>query len=100
MAGPCACHSPCLNSFHTGKDKLADAALTKRSRTLTPTLAVSCALTTTPVTAPTIALSLDNKLFKQFIKVYLEAHVPVQSTAEVDLKPYEQPLKAQFLDLY
>ena len=37
------------------------------------------AFTPAPVTALAAALSLDNKLFKQFIKIYLEVPVPAQT---------------------
>ena len=90
MAGPRACRSPCRNPPSVGEDELAGAAPTEGSGTPTPTPVVS--------RAPTVAPSLDNKLFKQFMKAYLEAQVPGQT--EVDPKPCEDPLKAQFPDLY
>ena len=58
---------------------------------------MSRAPTPAPVTVPAIAPSSNNKLFKQFIKVYLETRVPGQ--IEIDPKPPELPLKAQFLNL-
>ena len=98
MARPSACRSSYWNSSSNGKDELAGAAITKSSGTPTPTLVVSRALTPAPATAPTAALSLDNKLFKQFMKVYLEAQVP--SGTKVDPKSRKQTLKARFLDFY
>ena len=53
-----------------------------------PTIALATASATTPL--------LDNKLLKQFMKAYLEAHMPGQT--EVDPKPCKQPLKLQFPD--
>ena len=94
MARPCAYCSPWQNSFPAGKNELADAASTKGNSTPIPTLAVSHILTS----ALHIALFLDNKLFKQFIKLYLEAQVSGQIKA--DSKPRKQPFKTQFSDLY
>ena len=73
MAGPCACHSPCLNPHHACKDELAGAAPTEGSETLIPTRVVLRAPIPAPAIAPAIALSLDNELFKPFMKVYLKA---------------------------
>ena len=98
MAGPCACYSPRQNLPPTRKDELAGAAPTEGSGTPTPTPVVFCAPTPALATAPTIASSSDNKLFKRFMKAYLEAQVPSQT--EVDPKPRKQPLKARFPDLY
>ena len=94
MAGPRACYNPCWNPPLTGEEELAGAAPTESSKIPTLTLAVSRAITS----APTIALSSDNKLFKQFIKAYLEAHVLGQ--IEVDSEPRKQLLKARFADFY
>ena len=98
MAGPRACRSLRRNSSPTGKDELAGAAPTEGGGTPTPTLVESRAPTLAPVTAPAIAPSSDNKLFKQFMKVYLEAQMPGQT--EVDLESCKQPFKARFPDLY
>ena len=98
MAVPHACRSLCRNFFFTGKDKLAGVASIEGGGTPISILIVSHALTFALATTPTIAPSLDNELFKQFIKAYLEAQVPGQT--EVDPKPCKQPLKAQFPDLY
>ena len=98
MAGPCAYCSPRRNPPPAGKDKLAGAASTKGSGTLTPTPVVSRALTPAPATSPAVAPSSDNKLFQQFMKAYLEAQVPGRT--EVDPKPCKQPLKARLPDLY
>ena len=88
MAGSYACCNFCWNPSLTAKDKLASAAPTKDSSTPTPTSAVSHALTTAPAIAP----FSDNKLFKQFIKAYLDLQVPGQ--IKVNSKPCKQPLKA------
>ena len=69
MARPYTCYSSCRNPLPAVEDELANAAPTEGSSTSTPSPAVSC--TSTPI--PTIALSSDNKLFKQFMKAYLEA---------------------------
>ena len=98
MAGLRACRSPCWNPPPTGKDKLAGATSTEGSGTPTPTPVVLRAPTPTSATAPAAAPSSDNKLFKQFMKAYLEAQVPGQ--IEVVLEPCEQPLKARFPDFY
>ena len=94
MSGPCTCCSARWNAPPAGEDKLAGAAPTEGSNTPILTSAVSRAWTP----APAIALSLDNKLFKQFMKAYLEAQMPGQ--IEVDSESCKQPLNAQFLDLY
>ena len=98
MAGTRACRSPCRNFLPANKDKLAGAALTKGSNTATPTPVVSCTPTPALATAPTIAPSSNNKLFKQFMKAYLEAQIIGQT--KVDSKPRKQSLKAWFPDLY
>ena len=72
MAGPRACRSLWRNPSPAGKDELVGAAPTGGSKTPTPTTSVSRA----PTPAPAIILSSDNKLFKQFMKAYLEAQVP------------------------
>ena len=73
MAGSCACHSPRCNLFSAGENELAGAAPTEGSGTPTPTPNVFHAPTPAPATALAAALSSDNKLFKQFMKAYLEA---------------------------
>ena len=98
MAGPRACRSPRWNSPPASEDELASAALTEGSSTPTPTAVVSHAPTPALATALAAAPSSDNELFKQFIKVYLEAQVLGQ--IKVDSKPRKQPLKAWFPDLY
>ena len=85
MAGPCASRSFCWNPLPAGKDELAGATLTESSGTPTPIPVVSRAPNHAPATVPTAALSLDNKLFKQFMKVYLEAQMPGQT--EIDPEP-------------
>ena len=59
---------------------------------------MSCAPTTALAIALAAAPSLDNKLFKQFMKAYLEVQVPDQT--EVDTKPCKQFFKARFPDFY
>ena len=98
MAGPCARRSPCRNPPPAGEDDLAGATLTERSGTPILTPVMSRAPTPAPATTFVGAPSLDNKLFKQFIKAYLEAQVP--GWIENDPEPREQLLKAQFPDLY
>ena len=98
MTGPCACHSRWQNPLPTGKDEFAGATSTEDSGTLTPTPVVFYAATCVPLTAPATAVSLDNELFKQFMKAYLE--VQVQGQIEVDQKHCKQSLKARFLNFY
>ena len=98
MARLPACRSSCRNPFPTGKDGLAGATLTESSGTSTPTPVMSHDPTPAPATAPVIAPSSDNKLFKQFMKAYLEAQVP--SRTKVDPELCKQSFKAQFPDLY
>ena len=73
MAGPRARQSPCRNLRPVGENELAGVAPTEGSGTPIPTLVMSRALTPALATASTVAPSLDNELFKQFIKTYLEA---------------------------
>ena len=73
MAGPCACRSFCCNISPAGKNKLAGAAPTDGSGTFTPIPVISYASTFASVIAFAIAPTLDHKLFKQFLKAYLEA---------------------------
>ena len=97
MAGSCTRRSPRRNSPPTGEDELAGAP-TDGSGTPapTPTAAISHALT--PAPAPTASAPASmNKLFKQFMKTYLEAQT---QTAQGQAEPREQPLKARFPDLY
>ena len=105
MAGPRARRSPRQNLPPIGKDELAGAtptrgsgAPTRGSGAPTPTSVVFRAPTPAPATALAVAPSLDNELFKQFMKAYLEAQVPGQT--KIDPKPCDQSFKAQFLDLY
>ena len=98
MARHPTCRSRCRNSPLTGKDKLAGAAPTEGSGTLTATPIVTRATTLALATAPAVTSSLDNKLFKQFMNAYLEAQVPSQT--EVDPETRKQSLKAQLPDLY
>ena len=86
MARPCACRSPRQNPPPTSKDEPAGAAPTEGSGTPTPTLAV--------------VPNLDNELFKQFIKAYLEAQTPALTAAKMDAEPRERSLKARLPDLY
>ena len=92
MAGSRACRSPRWNLLPTGEDGLAGAALTERSSTPTPTSVVSRAPIHALAITPAVAPSSDNKLFKQFIKAYLEAQVPDRT--EVDPEPRKQLFKA------
>ena len=94
MARSHAPYSLCRKFPPTGEDELANAAPTEGNSTPTPTPAVSCA----PTPASAIAPSSDNKLFKQFIKAYLEGHVLGQ--IEVDSEPCKQLTKARFADFY
>ena len=75
MAGPRTRRSPCRNHFPTGKDELASVTPTKGSGTPTSTPVVSRIPTPAPATAPAVAPSSDNKLFKQFMKAYLEVQM-------------------------
>ena len=100
MAGHCVCYSLYWNPPPTSKDKLTGSGPTQDSGILTLILAIS----RTPSPAPTIALAVgsssDNKLFKQFMKVYLEAQVPAQTSSKVDLEPCKQHFQAWFSDIY
>ena len=113
MARPLACCSPRRKPSLDGKDELVGAVprptLTKGSNTSTPVPAVPRVSTpappdaaiATPSPAPALAataLSLDYKLFKQFMKAYLEVQVPGRT--EVDPEPCKQLFKAQYLDFY
>ena len=80
------------------KDELARAAATEGSSTFKPTSIVSRAPTPAPATTSVFAPSLDKKLFKQFIKAYLETQVLGQT--EVDPEPHKKPFKARFPGLY
>ena len=64
MAEPCACRSPCRNLRPAGEDELANVAPTTGSGTHTSTTIVSRATTPAPATAPAVAPSSDNKIFK------------------------------------
>ena len=100
MAVPCACRSLCQNSPPIGNDELASTALTKGSGTPKPTPAILYAPTPTLAIAFAVPLLSDNKLFKQFMKAYLEVQLPGQIAAKIDLWPCKQPLKAWFPDFY
>ena len=64
MARPFACRNPCWNPSSTDKDELAGAAATEGSGTSTNTSVMSHAPIPASATAPAVAPSLDNKLFK------------------------------------
>ena len=98
MAGPHARRSLRRNPPPINKDELAGAAPTESSGMPRPTPVVSCVPTPAFVTTPAAAPSLDNELFKQFMKVYLKAQVPGRT--ELDLELCKQPLKTRFPDLY
>ena len=100
MARPCACRSPCQKFLITGKDDPAGAAPTDGSETSIPTSALSQTSTPALVFTPAVVPNPDNKLFKQFIKTYLEAQTPAQTAAEMDAEPRERPLKAWLPNLY
>ena len=85
MAAPPTRRSPCWNFNRTSKDELAGATPTKGSDTFTSIPIVSYAPTLVPTTAHVATPSSDNKLFKQFIKAYLETQVLSQT--DVDPKP-------------
>ena len=98
MAGPCACRNTFLNLNPTSKYELTGASLTESSSIPTPTPVVTHAPIPALATTHAAAGSLDNKLFKQFKKAYLEAQV--QSRPEVDPEPCKQLLYARFSDFY
>ena len=100
MARPYACRSPCQNPFPTGGNKLARAAPNEGSGTPTFTLTVSQAPTPALVVTPIVISNPDNELFKQFMKVYLEAQTPAETSAEMDTEPCKRPFKAWLPDLY
>ena len=100
MARPRACRSPCQNPPPTGKDEPAGATPTEGSDTPTPIPALSQVLTPAPVVTPAVAPNPDNKLFKHFMKTYLEARTPTQIAAKIDAEPCERPLKPWGPDLY
>ena len=100
MAGLCVCRTPRQNPRPAGEDEFAGATPTEGSGTPIPTSVGSRAPTLALATTPAVALSLDNKLFKQFIKAYLEAEVSAQIAPEIDPEPCKQLLKAWFLDFY
>ena len=98
MAWLFTCCSSCQNPPPPGKDKLTDAALTEGSGIFIPILVVLRAPTPAPIISSTITLFSNNKLFKQFMKAYLESQVPGQT--KLDPEPCKQPFKAWFPDLY
>ena len=68
MAGPRANRSSCWNLLPAVEDELAGVAPIESSGTPTPTPVVFRVLTPALATAPVVASSSDNELFKQFIK--------------------------------
>ena len=97
MAGPCTCRNLGYNPLPGGKDELAKSlpeALTKSSNTPTLSPAVFWALI--PAPAPALVLFSTNKLFKQFMKAYLEFNQgPRQPLTE-----HKWIFKAKMLDVY
>ena len=75
MAGFYARRSLCRNSPPVSEDELAAAAPTESSGTPISIPILSHVPTPAPAIALTATSSSDNKLFKQFIKAYLEAQV-------------------------
>ena len=91
MAEPHTCRSPCHNPPPGGENELAGGlprALIEGSNTPTHSLAVSRALTPAPPST--------NKLFKRFIKAYLESNQGPSQPPEV----CKRPLKAKVPDVY
>ena len=78
MAGPCTHRSPRQNSRTAGEDKLSGVFPTEGSGIPTPTPVVSSTPIPAQATALAVVPSSYNKLFKQFMKAYLEAQVPAQ----------------------
>ena len=105
MAGPRTHRSLCRNPPPDGKNELVrglPGAPTKGSNTSTPSQPISRAQTSASAQAPT---SSSNKgLFQQFMKAYLENQNQNQNqappTTPIQVKLWEQPLKAQFPNLY
>ena len=99
MARPYTYHSFCHNPLPNGEDKLAEGlpgVFTKSSNTPTPSPTVFWAPTPAFALAPTPALPSINKLFKQFMKAYLETNQrPNQPPAEC-----KRPLKSKVPDVY
>ena len=98
MVWPRICRSSCWNPPPAGKDELAGTSPIKSSGIPIPTPVMLHASTSAPATAPIVASSLENKLFKQFKKAYLEAQITGQT--KINLKPRKQLPEAWFLDLY
>ena len=73
MVGPCVCCNLCWNTSLAGKDELVGAVLIESNGSFTSIPLVSLASIPAPAITPIVTLPLDNKLFKQFMKVYLEA---------------------------
>ena len=91
MAGPRTRRSPRRNPPPGGEDELAEGppgASTKGSHTPTHSPTISRALTLAPLST--------NKLFKRFMKGYLESH---QGPSQ-PLKEHKRPLKAKMPDVY
>lgn len=72
MAGPHNCYSPRCNPLLTGEDELARAP-TKGSGTPTYIFAISRTLSPAPAPISASAPASTDKLFKQFMKAYLDA---------------------------
>ena len=70
MASACDCCSLHWNPPPVGKDELISVALPKGSGTLTSTPAMSRALILTLAIAFSVAPTLDNELFNQFMQAY------------------------------
>ena len=103
MAEPCIYYSICWNFSPTCEDKLAEViprAPTDGNKTLTSIPNVLYSPTFAFAVAPTATPYSDIELFKPFIKASIEAQVPALTALKVDLALFEQPRKAQFLDLY
>ena len=82
MAGPYTCKNSHYNPPPNGKDELAGntlGAFTNNSSTFTSTHAISrtfiLAMLCAPIFTATLAPSSNSKLFKQFMKVYLNTKI-------------------------
>lgn len=102
MAGPSICHSLCQNSLSVEPvgEPLTDVSgpagrnSTFDSKTFSGLIDPFCAFT--PV-AFIPALFSTEKLFKQFVKIFMES---VQNPGLIHTKPQKQLFKARFLNLY
>lgn len=112
MALSCWPHcSPCQNRLpvNPSNNELSNSsprALTQSSDSLASNFCVFTSdLAPTPTLAPAIS-SINNKLFKQFMKAYLEAQIWFLAPAlvpvffPVEEKPWKQPFKTYFPKLY